>query len=35
MLALGLLGWLGIGALVMVIVILVISIAGYPSDNSF
>jgi hypothetical protein len=35
MLALGLLGWLGIGVVVMIVVILVISIAGYPSDNSF
>lgn len=35
MIALGLLGWLGIGAAVMVVVVLVISIAAYPRDNSF
>lgn len=35
MLALGLIGWIGIGVVVMVLVILVISIAHYPDDNSF
>jgi len=30
-----LLVWLIIGAVVMVLVILVIAIASYPSDNSF
>ena len=30
-----LLAWLVIGAVVMVLVILVIAIASYPSDNSF
>jgi hypothetical protein len=35
MVALGLIGWIGIGVVVMVLVILVISIAHYPDDNSF
>jgi hypothetical protein len=35
MLALGLIGWVGIGVAVMIVVILVISIANYPDDNSF
>ncbi len=35
MIALGLLGWIGIGVGVMLVVILVISIAAYPRDNSF
>ena len=35
MLALGLLGWIGIGVAVMVVVIFVIAIANYPDDNSF
>ena len=30
-----LLAWLIIGAVVMVLVVLVIAIASYPSDNSF
>jgi hypothetical protein len=35
MLALGLIGWVGIGIGVMMLVILVISISNYPDDNSF
>lgn len=35
MVALGLFGWVGIGVVVMIVVILVISIANYPDDNSF
>lgn len=35
MVALGLIGWVGIGVVVMVVVILVIAIAHYPDDNSF
>ncbi len=35
MLALGLIGWVGIGVAVMILVILVISISNYPDDNSF
>jgi len=35
MLALGLIGWVGIGIVVMIVVILVISISNYPDDNSF
>ncbi len=30
-----LLAWLAIGGVVMVLVIVVIAIASYPSDNSF
>jgi len=29
------LAWIGIGALVLVVIAIVISIAAYPRDNSF